>query len=318
MITLDHIRDAQARIQGIVYRTPLLPYFGSAPDQQLYLKLENLQPTGAFKLRGAYNLIASLSDQERSRGVVAHSSGNHAMAVAYAARAVGTHSTIVMPPHAPEVKQRKTAEFGGNVVLHGSSSQDVAEKAAALAQEHGYVMVEPFNDERIAAGQGTIGLEVLEDIPDLEAMIIPVSGGGLISGIATAIKLSKPSVRIIGVEPEFAADAQASLRSGQIVSFSADQVIRTSAEGLRVMALGDVTWPYIRDYVDDIVTVSEDEIRQAMRHLALDVRVVAEASGAATFAAWLFHRDELPVVKRSVCLISGGNITAELLRDVLA
>jgi threonine dehydratase len=178
-------------------------------------------------------------------------------------------------------------------------------------------MVEPFNDERIAAGQGTIGLEVLADLPELQAILVPVSGGGLISGIAAAIKLTKPNVRIIGVEPELAADAQASFRSGHIVSLTPAEVMRTSAEGLRVLALGEVTWKYIRTYVDDIITVSEDEIRGAMRHLALDVRLVAEPSGAVPFAGWLYHRGEIPVVQNTACVISGGNVIPELLREIL-
>ncbi|MEK6573606.1 MAG: threonine/serine dehydratase [Chloroflexota bacterium] len=298
-------------------RTPLILCPGHDQPRRLYFKPENFQPTGAFKLRGAYNTIASLSPEERKRGVVAHSSGNHAQAVAYAARALGVRAVVVMPQNAPQIKKEKTAEYGAEIVLVGNSSEERTAKAKALAEEHGLVPVPPYDDERVMAGQGTLGLEIIEDLPEAGLVLVPVSGGGLIGGVAAAIKLSKPGVRVIGVEPEFAADAQASLRSGKVVSFTAEQVSRTIADGLRVQHLGELTWPHVQAYVDDIVTVSEDEILQAMRKLALDARIVAEPSGAAAFAAWLYHQRELPAAAHNVAVISGGNVEPELLARVV-
>jgi len=231
----------------------------SARDgRRLYLKPENLQPIGAFKLRGAYNKIASLSDEERRRGVISYSSGNHAQGVAYAARALGVKAVIVMPNNAPEIKRQATAALGAEIVLVGPSSDERMLKAQELAAEHGYVIVPPYNDEKIIAGQGTIGLEILEDLPEVETVLVPVGGGGMISGIATAIKLSKPAVKVIGAEPELAGDAQASLRSGKIIQFTAEQVTRTMADGLRTQSVGPINFEHILRYVDDILTVSED------------------------------------------------------------
>ena len=224
MVTLKDIREAQSRIQGIAVRTQLIeaciPQTSSAQDgRRLYLKPENLQPIGAFKLRGAYNKIASLSPEERSRGVITYSSGNHGQGVAYAARALGAKAVIVMPNNAPAVKREAAASMGAEIVVVGPGSLERQTRAEELAAHHGYVIVPPFNDEKIIAGQGTMGLEILEDLPAVEAVLVPVGGGGMLSGVAAAIKLSKPSAKVIGVEPELAADAQASLRSGKIVVF---------------------------------------------------------------------------------------------------
>ena len=318
MIELEDVRAAQRRVSGVAFRTPLVPCPGGDEDRVLYLKAENLQPTGAFKLRGAYNKISSLSPNERSRGVVAHSSGNHARAVAYAANTLGVRAVIVMPRGAPPVKVDATTALGAEVVRVGDDSGERARRAEELAVKHGYVPVPPYDDETLIAGQGTIGLEILEDLPDVETVLVPVSGGGLISGISAALKLSRPSVRVIGVEPELAADARASLRSGRLIELPADQVGRTVADGLRVRRLGDAPFEHVRAFVDDIVAVSEDEILEAMRRLALRVRLVAEPSGAVTFAAYLFHRDELPDTRINVAVVSGGNVEPRLLAEVLA
>src|SRR5919106_5588443 len=227
MIGLGDIEAARRRLQGVTLRTPLVPCPRGEPDRALYFKPESLQPTGAFKLRGAYNKISSLSPEERGRGVVAHSSGNHAQAVAYAARALDTRAVIVMPRGAPKVKLDATASLGAEIVLVGPDSAERSRKAEELAAEHGYVPVPPYDDEVLMAGQGTVGAEILDDLPDVETVLVPVSGGGLISGVAAALKLSRPEVRVIGVEPELAADAQASLRSGHIGEFPAKQVGRT-------------------------------------------------------------------------------------------
>lgn len=289
---------------------------GTGDGRKLYLKPENQQPIGAFKLRGAYNKIASLTDEERRRGVISYSSGNHAQGVAYAARALGTKAVIVMPNNAPAIKREATAALGAEIVLVGPGSDERMAKAQELAKQHGYAMVPPYNDEKIIAGQGTMGLEILEDLPEVETVLVPVGGGGMISGIATAIKLSQPAVKVIGVEPELAADAQASLRSGRLAQFTADQVTRTLADGLRTQSIGAINFEHIRKYVDDIVTVSEDEIREAMRRLAADPKTVAEPSGAVAVAGFLFHRDQLPKTKVNVAIISGGNIEPQMLAEI--
>jgi threonine dehydratase len=318
VITLEDVRLAQRRVRGVALHTPLVPCPRGEEGRALYLKAENLQPTGAFKLRGAYNKISSLSPEERSRGVVAHSSGNHAQAVAYAARSLGVRAVIVMPRGAARVKFDATTAFGAEVVLVGDDSTERTRKAEELAAEHGYVPVPPYDDETLIAGQGTVGLEILQDLSDVETVLVPVSGGGLISGVAAALKLSRPEVRVIGVEPELAADARASLKSGRLVEFPAEQVGRTIADGLRVRKLGDAPFEHVLAFVDDIVAVSEDEILEAMRRLILRVRLVVEPSGAVPFAAYLFHQDELPSTQINVAVISGGNVEPHLLASVLA
>ena len=318
MITPDDLRLAQRRVRGVALRTPLVPCPRGEEGRLLYLKADNLQPTGAFKLRGAYNKISSLSPEERRRGVVAHSSGNHAQAVAYAASALGVRAVIVMPRGAPRVKTDATAAFGAEILFVGDDSAERVRRAEELAAEHGYVLVPPYDDETLIAGQGTVGLEILDDLPDVETVLVPVSGGGLISGVAAAIKQSRPEARVFGVEPELAADAQASLRSGKLVELPAEQVGRTIADGLRVRKLGHAPFEHIRAFVDDIITVSEDEILEAMRRMALRTRLVAEPSGAVTFAGYLFHRAELPATRLNVAVVSGGNVEPQLLARILA
>jgi len=316
VVTLTDIREARARLDGITVRTPLIPL--EYEGRTLYLKPENLQPIGAFKLRGAYNKIASLTDEERARGVITYSSGNHAQGVAYAARALQTKAVIVMPRNAPAIKREATAALGAEIVFVGPSGVERQIKAEELAAEHGYLIVPPYDDEKIIAGQGTAGLEILEDLPEVELVLVPVGGGGLISGISTAIKLSKPSAKVIGVEPELGADAQASLRAGEIVKFPAEQVLSTCADGLRAQYIGTLTFEHIRRYVDDIVTVTEDEIMQAAALLARNPKTVAEPSGAVATAAFLFHREQLPASNPTVAVISGGNIDPDLLRRIRA
>ena len=318
MIGLEDIETARRRLRGVALRTPLVPCPRGEEGRALYFKPQSLQPTGAFKLRGAYNKISALSPEKRSRGVVAHSSGNHAQAVAYAARALNTRAVIVMPRGASRVKLDATAALGAEVVLVGPGSAERALKAEELAMEHGYVPVPPYDDETLIAGQGTIGAEIFEALPDVQTVLVPVSGGGLISGVSAAIKLNRPEINVIGVEPDLAADARASLRSGRLVELPADQVARTIADGLRVQRLGEAPFEHVRAYVDDIVTVTEEEILDAMRRLALRVRLVAEPSGAVTFAAYLFHREELPDSRLTVAVISGGNVEPGLLAEVLS
>src|SRR5271154_7177550 len=309
MVGMAEINEAQDRLHGIALRTRLIEFNHPESDTRcLFLKPENQQPIGAFKLRGAYNKIASLSEQDRRRGVITYSSGNHAQGVAYAARALGVKAVIVMPENAPAIKREATAALGAEIVFVGPGSAERQSKAEELAAEHGYVIVPPYNDEQIIAGQGTIGLEILEDLPEVETILSPVGGGGLISGVAAAIKLTNPKVKVIGVEPELAADAQASLRAGKIVQFPAEQVSLTLADGLRTQSIGDINYEHIRRYVDDIITVSEDEIRAAMKLLAANPATVAEPSGAVATAGFLFHRNQLPNTNLNVAIISGGNI----------
>lgn len=317
MITLDDLHAAQSRLTDITVRTKLinLPLCAEDP-RRLLLKPENQQPIGAFKLRGAYNKIASLTDDERKHGVISYSSGNHAQGVAYAARALNTKAVIVMPNNAPAIKREATAKLGAEIVLVGPGSDERKSKAEELAARHGYVIVPPYNDEKIIAGQGTIGLEILEELPSVEAVLSPVGGGGLISGVAAAIKLTNPKLKVIGVEPELAADAQASLRQGKIVQFPAEQVSRTLADGLRTQSIGPINFEHIRAYVDDIITVTEDEIRKAMKYLSTNPDTVAEPSGAVATAGFIFHAKELPQTKLNVAIISGGNIEPQMLEEL--
>jgi len=317
LITLTDLRSAQSRLQGITRRTPLIKFpLCDADPRSLFVKAENQQPIGAFKLRGAYNKIASLSDHERGRGVITYSSGNHAQGVAYAARALNTKAVIVMPNNAPQIKRVATAQLGAEIVFVGPGSSERQEKAEQLAVEHGYVIVPPYNDEHIIAGQGTMGLEILADMPEVEMVLTPVGGGGMLSGVAAAIKLSNPEIKVIGVEPELAADAQASLSEGKIVQFPAEQVTRTMADGLRTQSIGTINFAHMQKFVDQIITVTEDEILRAMQYLSANPATVAEPSGAVAVAGFIFHAHELPPKKLAVAVLSGGNIEPSLLDEI--
>ena len=331
-VLLSDIQEARTRLQGITTRTRLIEFdlraahvspslrdvgtFASNPSRRLFLKPENQQPIGAFKLRGAYNKIASLPEADRKRGVISYSSGNHAQGVAYAARALSVKAVIVMPNNAPAIKREATAALGAQIVLVGPGSTERQLKAEELAAQHGYIIVPPYNDEHIIAGQGTMGLEILEDLPEVETVLAPVGGGGMISGVAAAIKLSKPEVKVIGVEPELAADAQASLRAGKVIQFPAEQVTRTLADGLRTQSVGAINFEHIQCFVDQIITVSEDEIRQAMKQLSANPATIAEPSGAVAVAGFLFHTAQLPRTTFNVAIISGGNIEPKMLEEL--
>ncbi len=315
MISIQDIQAARERLRGVARHTPLLP---SIQLPNLYLKAENLQPIGSFKLRGAFNRIAALPDAERNHGVIAYSSGNHAQAVAYSARHFGIPATIVMPDNAPNIKIDQTRNFGGNVVLYDHVTQSREQIAAQLMQGEQWTLVPPFNDPFVIAGQGTIGLEIYEDLPDVDLVVTPVGGGGLISGIAVALKALKPSIKVIGVEPELADDARQSLQQGRIVEIPAAQTGRTIADGVRTLAVGNHTFEHLQAWVDGIVTVSEKEIRAATRHLILNEKLVAEPTSALPMAACLFHRAELPHAEKTVLVITGGNIDPALLGEILA
>jgi threonine dehydratase len=316
MVTLDQIKQAQNLLRVIAVRTPLIRYF-SGGDEHLFLKPESLQPIGSFKVRGAYNKISSLTDEQRRLGVITYSSGNHGQGVAYAARAVGAKAVVVMPQNAPRIKVDAILGLGAEVLFVGAGSTERMKRAEALAAEHGYSIVPPYADEYVIAGQGTVGLEILEDMADVDLVLAPTGGGGLLGGIATAIKLSGSKAKVIGVEPELANDAQQTLRRGEIVTLPAEQVSQTLADGLRTQSIGAPNFEQIRRYVDDIITVSEDEIRSAVRRMVREARIIAEPSGAVTFAAWLYHRDELPQSKNTVAVVSGGNIEPHLLAQIL-
>jgi threonine dehydratase len=319
MVSLQDFQAAQRRIAGVAVRTPLVRFFPTANDaRELYLKLESMQPIGSFKLRGAYNMIASLAAEQRKNGVITYSSGNHAQGVGYAARALGIPAVIVMPNNAPKVKVEATRTLGAEVVFVGPASSERKIKAEEIAAERGMTMIPPYDDERILAGAGTNAVEILADLPDVEVILSPVSGGGLLSGTATAAKLVNPKVKVIGVEPELAADAQESFRSGKLVEWPAEKTTRTICDGLRTQSLGQINYEHIRQYVDDIVTVSEDQIKSAMKALALEARIVPEPSGAVTTAALLYVADKLPKATKYAAIVSGGNVMPELLTQVLA
>jgi len=315
LVTLAELRAAQERLRGVAMHTPLI----EVPDEPapLWVKAESLQPIGSFKLRGAYNKIAQLSVPERARGVITYSSGNHAQGVAYAARAVGARAVIVMPSNAPQVKVRATQALGAEVVTVGPSSAERKQKALELAEQFGYIVIPPFDDRDIIAGQGSCGLEIIADRPEVDLILAPVGGGGLLSGVAAAVKLTRPSVRVVGVEPELVSDAARSLKAGQVVSITTEQSELTAADGLRTLSVGALNFAHIQAYVDDIVTVTEGEIREAMRRILFGARLVAEPSGAVATAAALFHREQLPPTRQTVAIISGGNVEPAILRSVL-
>ncbi|MFI6444922.1 threonine/serine dehydratase [Kitasatospora sp. NPDC050543] len=313
LISSADLDRARANIAGSVVRTPLVQVPGMT--HPLWLKPENLQVTGAFKVRGAHHRIASMTEAERALGVVTHSSGNHAQAVARSAKAFGIPAVVVMPDTAAQVKIDATRALGAEVVTVAPDLYRA--RAVELSAERGCVLVPPFDDPYVIAGQGTVGLEVLDDLPGDLTVLVPVGGGGLISGVAAAVKQRRPGSRVIGVEPELAGDAAESLRTGRISRWTAALAGRTVADGLRTPALGDLTWQHIRAYVDDIVTVTEEEIRESVRFLATRAHLVAEASGAVATAGYLFHRERLSPELPCVAVISGGNIHPGDLADML-
>jgi threonine dehydratase len=318
LVSLEELRAAQERLRGVAVRTPLVRLEVPGTGVEFFVKAEGLQPIGSFKLRGAYNKIAQLSSAERKRGVITYSSGNHAQGVAYAARALGSKAVIVMPSNAPEVKKRATEALGAEIVVVGPGSAERQAKAEALSAEFGYIVVPPYDDRAIIAGQGTCGLEIVQALPGVDLVLAPVSGGGLSSGVATAVKLLRPEVHVLGVEPELAADATESLRTGALVRWPAEQTTRTIADGLRTQSLGDLNFAHLKTYLDGMVTVTEDEIRRAMRILLFRTRLLPEPSGAVAAAALLFHREDLPPFTKAVAIMSGGNVEPSLLSSVLA
>jgi threonine dehydratase len=318
LVTLTEFRAAQQRIAGVAVRTPLVALHAPGVHGQVWLKDEGAQPIGSFKLRGAYNRIAQLTEAERGRGVITYSSGNHAQGVAFAARAVGAKAVIVMPSTAPEVKRAAAESLGAEIVPVESAASAVRKaRAEALEQEHGYVMIPPYDDPAIIAGQGTCGLEILEDLPDVDLVLAPVSGGGLLSGVAAAIKHQRPEVRVIGVEPKLAADAEESFATGRLATWPAELTTRTIADGLRTQSLGALNFEHVRAFVDAIVTVAEAEIRAAVRTIYEFAGLIAEPSGAVATAALLFHQSAMLPYRKAVAVISGSNIEPAMLEELL-
>jgi threonine dehydratase len=312
LITIDDVRVAADRISGSVLRTPLIPAPWADPDRPLWIKPESLQSIGAFKVRGAFNAIGALEPQARARGVVAYSSGNHAQAVAYAAAAYSIQAHIVMPEETPHVKVAATRGHGAEVVLCAAGERErVADEVVART---GGVLIPPFDHPDVIAGQGTIGLEIAQDLPDVETVLVPVSGGGLASGVGTAIRALCPHARVIGVEPELAADTAEALRVGHRVDWSIEDRNRTIADGLRSQPSA-LTLAHLQRVLDDVITVSENDIRAAVRELALRAHLVGEPSGAVTLAA---YRSAAAPPGRTVAILSGGNIEPALLAQILA
>jgi threonine dehydratase len=315
LVGLAEIAEAAALLEHVAVRTPLVPVPRLQPG--LLIKPESLQPTGSFKLRGAYAAIRASGEAARQHGVVAHSSGNHGLAVAYAAALLGVRAVVVVPKTAPKVKTEAIERYGAELVPVEPTMSARTAAAEELAARHGYVMIPPFDDRRVIAGQGTVGLEIIADCPQADLVVVPVSGGGLISGVAAAVRGRRPDAVVVGVEPELAADARDSLRRGERVGWPAADVQRTIADALRVERVGALPFAHMRALVADIVTVTEDEMVTAVRLLAHQARLIAEPSGAAAVAACLFHAAELPAAGTRVAVLSGGNIDPELLAAVL-
>jgi threonine dehydratase len=309
LISIDDVRAAAGNIAGVAIRTPLL-----STRSGLWLKPENLQPVGAFKVRGATHALRSLAPDLRMAGVVTHSSGNHGQALAYAGRVVGAPVVVVMPEGAPAVKVEATRAFGAEIVSVPPAERE--SRTAELARARGLTIIPPYDHPHIIAGQGTVGLEIVEDLPDVEAVLVPVGGGGLASGVATAVKALVPHVAVIGVEPALAADAADSLALGELRTWTTEDRYRTVADGLRT-PLSELTFAHLRERLDGIVTVSEEEILATVPLLAHSARIVAEPSGAVAAAAYLHRRDELPS-GRTVAVVSGGNIDPVLLARLLS
>jgi threo-3-hydroxy-L-aspartate ammonia-lyase len=315
LVSLAEIEQAAGLLAPVAVRTPLVPI--PALSRRLRIKPESLQPTGSFKLRGAYTAISAAGHAARERGVIAHSSGNHGHAVAYAAALLGVHAVVVVPGTAPKVKIDAIESYGAELVTVAPTLAARVAAAEELVARHGYVLIPPFDDRAVIAGQGTVGLEIAADDPRVDLVVVPVSGGGLIAGVAAAVRACRPDAKVVGVEPELAADARDSFRRGERVAWSAAEVQRTIADALRVEQVGVLPFAHIRELVTAMITVSENEMLTAVRLLARHARLVAEPGGAAAVAACLFRSGELPEAGAPVAVLSGGNVDPELLAAVL-
>jgi threonine dehydratase len=315
MVSLNDIQRAHARLAGRIHRTPVFSsrMLGEATGTELHLKSENLQKTGSFKVRGVFNKIEQLNAAERERGLVAVSAGNHAQALAYASFVSGVRCTVVMPEHASAAKVAASREYGAEVVLHGDVFA-AFEKMEQLRRERGYTLVHPFDDEAVIAGQGTVALELIADLDDIDCVVVPVGGGGLISGVATAVKALRPGTKVIGVEPEGAAAVRRALDEGRPVRLDR---VATIADGLGAPMTGDVALAHIRAFVDDVVLVTDAAIATALTLMLERTKLLVEAAGAAGVAALLSGALRVPKGSRVAVVASGGNIDLQRLKEVL-
>lgn len=313
MLTLDKIYHASYVLKNVIRKTDLIHAPKINPESEVYLKTENLQITGSFKVRGAYYKISQLSDEEKAKGVIACSAGNHAQGVALAAAKNGIKSLICLPDGAPISKVEATKSYGADVCLVDGVYDDAYNKALELKDEKGYTFIHPFDDENVIAGQGTIGLELLDQLPDIDAIIVPIGGGGLISGVAFAAKQLKPEIKIYGVQASGAPSMVVSVESGKIECLDS---VSTIADGIKVKEPGENTFELCKKYVDDIVTVTDDEISSAILTLIEQHKLIAEGAGAVAVAAAMFNKVPVKGMK-TVCLVSGGNIDVTILSRVI-
>ena len=313
MLTLDKIYKASHVLRSVIRKTDLIHAPLVNPDSEIYLKTENLQITGSFKVRGAYYMMSQLTEEEKARGVIACSAGNHAQGVALAAAKNHIKSLICLPDGAPISKVEATKSYGAEVCMVNGVYDDAYKKALELKEEKNYTFVHPFDNEDVIAGQGTIGLEILEQMPDVEAVIVPIGGGGLISGVAFAIKNLNPNIKVYGVQASGAPSMRNSIRDGKIECLDH---VSTIADGIAVKEPGEHTFQYVSQYVDEIVTVTDDEISAAILALIERQKLIAEGAGAASVAAAMFNK--VPIQgKKTVCLVSGGNIDVTILSRVI-
>ena len=313
MAKLEDFIKAKENLSKVLLETHLIysPIFSKESGNKVFIKPENLQKTGSFKIRGAYNKISNLTDVEKKRGVIASSAGNHAQGVAYGAKESGIKAVIVMPKSTPLIKVESTKQYGAEVILHGDVYDDAYKKAKELEEKEGYVFVHPFNDEDVLDGQGTIALEILEELPETDIILVPIGGGGLISGIACAAKILKPEIKIIGVEPEGAASAYEAIKENKIVEL---KEANTIADGTAVKKIGDLNFEYIKKYVDEIITVSDYELMEAFLLLVEKHKIIAENSGILSVAATKKIKEKN---KKVVSVISGGNIDVLMISSMI-
>ncbi|MCI5845909.1 MAG: threonine ammonia-lyase [Oscillospiraceae bacterium] len=313
MLTLDKIYKASHVLRSVIRKTDLIHAPLVNPDSKIYLKTENLQITGSFKVRGAYYMMSQLTEEEKARGVIACSAGNHAQGVALAAAKNHMKALICLPDGAPISKVQATKSYGAEVCMVNGVYDDAYQKALELKEEKNYTFVHPFDNEDVIAGQGTIGLEILDQMPDVEAVIVPIGGGGLISGVAFAIKNLNPNIKVYGVQASGAPSMRNSIRDGKIECLNS---VSTIADGIAVKEPGEHTFQYVSQYVDEIVTVTDDEISAAILALIERQKLIAEGAGAASVAAAMFNK--VPIQgKKTVCLVSGGNIDVTILSRVI-
>ncbi|ATV06935.1 threonine ammonia-lyase [Fusobacterium vincentii] len=313
MAKLEAFIKAKEKLSKVLLKTSLIhsPIFSKEAGNEVYIKPENLQKTGSFKIRGAYNKITNLSDEEKKKGVIASSAGNHAQGVAYGAKESGIKAVIVMPKSTPLIKVESTKQYGAEVVLHGDVYDDAFKKAKELEEKEGYIFVHPFDDEDVIHGQGTIALEILEELPETDIILVPIGGGGLISGIACAAKILKPEIKIIGVEPDGAASAYEAIKEDKVVEL---KEANTIADGTAVKKIGNTTFEYIKKYVDEIITVSDYELMESFLLLVEKHKIIAENSGILSLAALKKLKEKN---KKVVSVVSGGNIDVLMISSMI-